>query len=99
MFPPEGSTRLVSWEGRSTKGATGTQRLATLGDREARRRPRGKSRVWVMNRANREGLSASRSRECSLTDVGVASDLAKDVHLSPCGIPHLLQLLKTQPLS
>lgn len=53
-----------------------------------------------MNRASRDrGLSASRSRECSLTDMGVASDLAKDVHLSPCGIPHLLQLLKTQPLS
>jgi hypothetical protein len=53
-----------------------------------------------MNRASRDrGLSASRSRECSLTDMGVASDLAKNVHLSPCGIPHLLQLLKTQPLS
>lgn len=45
------------------------------------------------------GLSANRNRECSLTDVGVAGDLAKDLSLSPCGFPHLLQLLRTQPLS
>lgn len=49
--------------------------------------------------ADMGGLSASRTRECSLTDMGVASDLAKDVHLSLCGFPHLLQLLRTQPLS
>lgn len=37
--------------------------------------------------------------EGGLTDVGVASDLAKDVCLPPRGFPHLLQLLRTQPLS
>ncbi|CAO2586875.1 hypothetical protein LEMLEM_LOCUS4214, partial [Lemmus lemmus] len=31
--------------------------------------------------------------------MGVTSDLAKDVHLSLCGFPHLLQLLRTQLLS
>lgn len=45
------------------------------------------------------GAVSRRGRECSLTDMGVASDLAKDVHLSPCGFPHLLQLLEAQPLS
>lgn len=45
------------------------------------------------------GVSTSRDGECSLTDMGVASDLAKDVHLSLCGFPNLLQLLRAQPLS
>lgn len=44
---------------------------------------------WAVGRARR-WLSANRSRECSLTDVGVAGDLAKDVRLSPRGFSHLL---------
>lgn len=44
-------------------------------------------------------MSSNRSRGRSLTDMGVASDLAKDVCLSPRGFSHLLQLLRTQSLS
>ena len=44
----------------------------------------------AMGRASRRWLSANRSREGSLTDVGVAGDLAKDVRLSPRGFSHLL---------
>lgn len=54
---------------------------------------------WAVGRASRRWLSAKRSRECSLTDVGVAGDLTKDVRLSPRGFSHLLQLLRTQSLS
>lgn len=54
---------------------------------------------WAVGRASRRWLSANSSRECSLTDVGVAGDLAKDVSLSACSFLHLLQLLRTQSLS
>lgn len=43
-----------------------------------------------MGRASRRWLAANRSGEGSLTDVGVAGDLAKDVRLSPRGFSHLL---------
>lgn len=46
---------------------------------------------WAVGWANRSG-------ESSLTDVGVAGDLAKDMRLPPRGLSHLLQLLRTQPL-
>lgn len=45
---------------------------------------------WAVGRASRRWLAANRSRECSLTDVGVAGDLAKDVRLPARGFSHLL---------
>lgn len=67
------------------------QRLL-LGRKENHRRQWG-PKVWPRQGGSRGG------GEGGLTDVGVASDLAKDVCLPPRGFPHLLQLLRTQPLS
>lgn len=87
------------WEGKS-KEAVGTQRLrwnrARREGAEGRRQCWGE---WALGRTSRTWLSSNRNRGCSLTDMGVASDLAKDVCLSPRGFSHLLQLLRTQSLS
>ena len=56
------------------------------------------SRVWRQCWGRWAVGWANRSGESSLTDVGVAGDLAKDVCLPPRGLSHLLQLLRTQPL-
>ena len=96
LFHPEAAVGCY-WEGRRTKGGSRDPKAGhTL--RCSRARSKGAEAwrqcwgKWAVGRANG-------SRECSLTDVGVAGDLAKDVCLSPRGFSHLLQLLRTQPLS
>lgn len=94
---------LTGKEGRTKRGSRDPKAGHTLRWSRARRKGAEGWRQcwgeWAMGRASRWWLSASRSRECSLTDVGVASDLAKNVCLSTCSFSHLLQLLRTQSLS
>lgn len=80
-----------SWEGRRTErrqeGPKGWPHRAVMKGAEVWRQCWGE---WAGGRAGRRWLSANGSGERSLTDVGVAGDLAKDVRLSPRGFSHLL---------
>ena len=85
-----------SWEGRRTGGGRrGPKAGHTLMRCSG---ARSKGAVWRQCWGRWAVGWANRSGESSLTDVGVAGDLAKDVCLPPRGLSHLLQLLRTQPL-